>query len=148
MIKPPQDMCCVYLLSDESVLVEGFDYEPTGPGGLASDRLVRISRSAREVLGPIVLRMLDQTMVVNGAEWNEKGVLRSRLEITGEKSQKAFETRARMVNVTLDGERITVTPSAHDAKYGGWQYLDDKKAECKIEPVLLTSIILNKLGTS
>src|SRR4051812_36458588 len=84
---PPVRMCGVYFLNDGSVLIEGIDYEATGPGGLSSKVFVRLSADATyPLLGSTTLAVLNQTKVVDARVWNFKEVLKERLAIAGARS--------------------------------------------------------------
>lgn len=118
-------MCGVYLLKDGSTLVWGIDYEPTGPGGLSSNLVVRLSPEAAPLmLGIVALRMLDATRRVDAREWEGKDVLRGGLAIAGARSHRALESGARYALLLRRDSEIRVTPTAaRPSNGGGYEHL-------------------------
>lgn len=146
MISSSTKLCGVFFLNDGTVLVEGVDYEPTGPGGLTSNaRELLPSTVEPEALGQTVLAVLDQTKVVNGADYDERKIIKERLRFVGAKSNRQFEASAKHSNISWEGSRIEVTPSIYEAANGGWyRYLEDQSATCMPEANALGALLLRQ----
>jgi len=140
----PMKMCSVYLLStDDSILITGTDYEITGPGGLDSGFVSRISKDAVDsLLGLLTIHTLNQTKMINGKFWDEKNREKV-LNIAGVKSNRAFVSKARCVIVLWKDNKIKVLPTKRDG--AGHSVLDELSAISEPEPETLRDVLLAKL---
>jgi hypothetical protein len=143
-------MCGIYLLKDASVLVCGIDYEPTGPGGLSSRVVVRLSADAAgDMLGIVVLQVLDRTQVIDARNWNAKDVLPNVLAMAGVKSNRALESTAKYVHVSWRDDDIKVVPTKSRAfSNGGYEHLSRSAGTCSPTAGALRDLIVEKLGAS
>ena len=141
-------MCQVYFLEDGSALVEGLDFEPTGPGGLPSKVMARISREALlPLLGMVVLAILDQTRVIRGADHDEKEVMAVRASMSGIKARRSFELQAKALAVTLEGAEVEVIPTGYRSDHGGWRpYIPEKAGKCPPMSDAVGDLLLAKLA--
>jgi len=149
MNTPPIKMCDVYLLSaDSSVLIMGFNYESTGPGGLASSFLSRISQDAvGSLLGPLTIHTLNQTKIVDGKFYNEKPA-EVLFNIAGVKSHRALASKSKCVCVSWNNDDyIEIIPTKQEmiGNSAGHSFLYELSAKCAPEPDALRDLLLAKL---
>jgi len=99
------------------------------------------------LLGETVLKTLNATQVVDGSTYDEKSVIRNRLALVGEKTNKGFEAKAKHLGVAMEGDTVTVTPSAYDASHGGWyRFLADKASKAQARADVVQELILRKVA--
>lgn len=146
MSKPPVKMCLTYLIDDGSILIEGVDYEPTGPGGLDSNVRARLSPEAFEsLLGVVVLAVLDQTKIVDGALHNDKEIVAGLLKLAGSKSWKSFASNAKCLEVTQKDGLIEIVPSKYESDHGGgFSYMPKQIGTCEPIPDQIHDLLLAK----
>lgn len=136
--------CAVFMLDDGSILVEGCDFEPSGPGWLTSPARVRLSPEMfGDLLGITVLKVLAQTKVVRGADVDNKQVLAGRYLFSGTKSERAFVSKAKCLELWITDSRLQITPTSTES--GGYRHLPDRKALCDLDAGQVHDLILSQL---
>lgn len=135
--------CAVFMLDDGSILVEGSDFEPSGPGWLTSNARVRLSPEMfRDLLGITALKVLAQTKVVRGADWDSKQVLAGRHLFSGTKSERAFVSKAKCLDLWVKDSMLQITPTSTES--GGYRHLPDRKAVCDLDADAVHDLILSQ----
>lgn len=137
-------MSGIYLLKDGSMLVCGIDYEPTGPGGLSSKVVTRMSPEAAPlVLGMVAIRTLEATRRIDARNWEAKDVLPGLLAMAGVKSNRALESSAKYVHLFWKEAEIRVTPTVSRASSGGgYEHFDRLSRTCGPDQDVLRDLIL------
>lgn len=147
MNTPPIKMCGVFFLKDGSVLVQGEDYEPTGPGGLASTIITRISQDAvHSLLSVVVLHTLNQTRIVEGRTYQEKNVSSMLWALSGVRSYRALESNADYLSITMKDDLIEVTPTEKTGGRG-FSHLPELKSSCHPDESALCALLIGKIET-
>jgi len=105
-------MCGIYRLRDGSVLISGIDYEPTGPGGLLSKILMRLSPElASRSAGRFAIEILQHTQTIDARHWESKDALPLLWSMAGVKTGRALESEAKYLHVLWRDEEIKITPT-------------------------------------
>ena len=140
-------MCGVYLLKqDGSIVIEGTNYEPSGPGGLSSNIRCRLSRDlVQKHLGKWIVEICNETKVVRGGEVDDKEYMKQLLYFCGErKSYKNATSKMDYLSVSIKSDVVTVRPSVYDPKYGGYSYIKDlPEIECCLNENNITLTVLS-----
>ncbi|WP_371687982.1 contact-dependent growth inhibition system immunity protein [Snodgrassella alvi] len=131
--EPKRKGCNLYVLPDNSVIIQGFSYEYYSPGFVHSHVRARISEELIPVLlGSLVLTITNTTNVVNLKEWakDHDSYSKAFLSLAGYKNFRRLEKETACVFIELENNVITITPTEYDRKDGGFSHLVDKEVTC------------------
>ncbi|WP_370470351.1 hypothetical protein [Snodgrassella alvi] len=131
--EPKRKGCNLYVLPDNSVIIQGFSYEYYSPGFVHSHVRARISEELIPVLlGSLVLTITNTTNVVNLKEWakDHNSYSKAFLSLAGYKNFRRLEKETACVLMRLENNVITITPTEYDRKDGGFSHLVDKEVTC------------------
>jgi len=129
--------CILYVLPDNSVVIQGFSYENHSPGFVFSHVRARISEDLIPVLlGSLVLSIAKTTKLVDLQDWAKDSDLYSKafLSFAGYKNYKSLEKESACIMIEFENNVISITPTEYDPKFGGFSHLVDKKVTCSPDP--------------
>lgn len=141
----PIKMCSIFFMDDESILIQGADYETSGPGGVDSSLIARLSRDAGSpLLGVVVLGLLAQTKAVHGANVNTKENTRLRFSmLSGVKSDAAMVKKSKYLHISMTDSLVTIIPSERIKDY--WAHLPSLKGTCAAVPDEIMNLVYDRL---
>ncbi|WP_370470352.1 contact-dependent growth inhibition system immunity protein [Snodgrassella alvi] len=131
--EPKRKGCNLYVLPDNSVIIQGFSYEYYSPGFVHSHVRARISEELIPVLlGSLVLTITNTTNVVNLKEWakDHDSYSKAFLSLAGYKNFRRLEKETACVFIELENNVITITPTEYDRKDGGFSGVVNKEVTC------------------
>ena len=148
MIGKMKKGCGVYLLSDKSIYIQGFFYEETGPGFLNSNVSARISNKLIiEVLGKIVISVLDSTQIIEGKDWDKKEYIANTLKFVNYKNLKTFESSSKYLIIEVVGNVVQISETEYKTDYGGWYSgIPGGTDECQLEEGSICQLIMKKFN--
>jgi len=127
-------MCGVYLLKqDGSIVIEGTNYEPSGPVRLGGNTRCRLSKEiASKYIGKMVIEISNETKVVKGTDFDNKQYIRGLLYFCGEKNNyKEAAKKMDYLSISIKDREVTVYPYIYDPEYGGYTSTKDlPNAKC------------------
>ena len=131
--EPKRKGCNVYVLPDNSVIIQGYSYENHSPGFVHSHVRARISEELIPILlGSLVLTITNTTKLVDVKEWakDHDSYTKAFLSLAGYKNFRSLEKETACVVIELTNNVITITPTEYDRKDGGFSHLVDKEVTC------------------
>ena len=131
--EPKRKGCSLYVLPDNSVIIQGYSYENHSPGFVNSRDIVRISEELIPVLlGELVLTITNTTKFIDLKEWakDHDSYSKAFLSFAGYKNFRRLEKETACVIIKLANNVITITPTEYDRKDGGFSHLVDKEVTC------------------
>lgn len=130
--EPKTKECNLYILPDDSVIIQGFFHDNDGPALVHSHVRARISKELIPVLlGEIVLTITNTTKFIDVQEWVKDKVSYDKafLSFAGYKNFRSLEKETACVIIELENNVITITPTKYDRKDGGYSGVN-KKVTC------------------
>ncbi|WP_367578655.1 contact-dependent growth inhibition system immunity protein [Snodgrassella alvi] len=131
--EPKTKRCNLYILPDNSFIIQGFFYENYSPGFVHSHVRARISEELIPVLlGELVLTITNTTKFIDLKEWakDHDSYSKAFLSFAGYKNFRRLEKETACVIIKLANNVITITPTEYDRKDGGFSHLVDKEVTC------------------
>ena len=131
--EPKRKGCTLYVLPDNSVIIQGFSYEYYSPGFVHSHVRARISEELIPLLlGSLVLTITNTTKFIDLQEWakDHDSYAKAFLSLAGYKNYRRLEKETACVIIKLANNVITITPTEYDRKDGGFSHLVDKEVTC------------------
>ena len=131
--EPKAKGCTLYVLPDNSVIIQVFSYENYSPGFVHSHVMARISEELIPLLlGSLVLTITNTTKLVDLQEWlkYDDSYLKAFLSLAGYKNYRRLGKEAACVLMRLANNVFTITPTEYDPKDGGFSHLVDRNITC------------------
>ncbi len=131
--EPKAKGCILYVLPDNSIIIQGFSYENHSPGFVHSHIRARISEELIPLLlGSLVLTITNTTKFIDLQEWakDHDSYTKAFLSFAGYKNFRSLEKETACVFMRLENNVFTITPTGYDRKDGGFSDLDDKEVTC------------------
>ena len=131
--EPKAKGCNLYILPDDSVIIQGFFHDNYGPDLVHSHVRARISKELIPVLlGKLVLKITNTSKFIDVQEWvkDEDSYNKAFLSFAGYKNFRRLEKETACVIIKLANNVITITPTEYDRKDGGFSHLVDKEVTC------------------
>ncbi|WP_367419041.1 hypothetical protein [Snodgrassella alvi] len=132
--EPKRKGCSLYVLPDNSVIIQGYSYENHSPGFVNSRDIVRISEELIPVLlGELVLTITNTTKFIDLKEWvkDHDSYTKAFLSFAGYKNYRRLEKEVAYVFIELENNVITITPTEYGLYgRGGFGFLVNKEVTC------------------
>ena len=127
--EPKRKGCNVYVLPDNSVIIQGYSYENHSPGFVHSHVRARISKELIPLLlGSLVLTITNTTKFIDLQEWvkDEDSYSKAFLSFAGYKNFRSLQKEAACIVIELENNVITMTATKYDRKFGGYSGVNQK----------------------
>ena len=132
--EPKAKGCHLYILPDDSVIIQGFFHDNYGPCLVYSHVRARISKELIPVLlGKLVLTITNTTKFIDLKEWvkDHDSYTKAFLSFAGYKNYRRLEKEAAYVFIELENNVITITPTEYGLYgRGGFGFLVNKEVTC------------------